>query len=113
MRMYLGDVTCDSAGVCLDTSQIPVSTPTPTLDQLPLTTVNPGGIDPSQLLPATGGTCYPSTFTGPLPPDGVYCATGTGVNPNDATTGIPTSWMLGLAAALGVLVLFSFVGGKH
>ena len=54
--------------------------------------------------------CYPTGFVGPIPPGGVYCATGTGANPLAATSSMPWG-TLGLV--LGGLVLLSMVGGRR
>lgn len=118
MRMdfgYLGDVT---AAVC--PSQQQLDGVIDSSDPCQMTGAQTGA---SPFVPTT---CYPSTFAGPLPPGGTYCATGTGVNPNVITAsgcptgqtctfinGIPNMWVYGLAAALGVLVLGSMLGGKH
>jgi hypothetical protein len=96
------------------------------LSTLPLTTIVPGGLTPAQtsgLVQAQG--CIPTGTVGPLAPGEVYCATGTGVNPavalcpvNQTCTfisGIPDTWIYGLAGAVAVMVLASMVGGggKH
>lgn len=128
----IGDVTCDSAGVCVDTSQVPISTPNSFVANLPLTTVAPGGLTPAQTTPGTLDLsqlsqplpCFPAGAQGPLAPGQAYCETGTGALPVTSAcpagstctffSSIPDTWMYGLAAALGVMVLFSMMGGhKH
>lgn len=64
------------------------------------------------------GDCYPSSFMGPIPSDGVYCETGTGVAAGAGTgtgstgtilKGVPNS---AVYAMLGIIGVFVFLGAK-
>lgn len=101
----LGDPVLDTSAITVGSATtIPSSMMTDALNNLPS--------DPANYVPPLGGdpsTCYPTGFTGPLPPDGTWCATGTGIAPNNSPVAV-TNWTY--IAMGGILLAFIAFGVK-
>lgn len=93
----MGALSCDASGACIDTSMIPIGSATLTPGQI--STLNPVSDLPLQTFNA-----FDTSVMSQLP------AAPAAV----ADSGIPTTWYLGLAAAVGVILVAAvFGGGKH
>lgn len=116
MRIGIGDVVCDATGVCLDTSNVPVTSPpvlTPTVEQAALTnlpvasagtTAAETAINVAPVLSASQAAALPQCPAGQAW-DGSECAPGICLGATCFTTTQVLLTVGGLAAFLILLLV--------